>query len=1251
MGLAHGDVGLPNMTASHDLLPATIEVEASYAKLKRNLDELQRQFKLRELEERAALEDKLKDLDAEVETQRVALVTAQSDPCLRTTVEKLLRESRDLKAEALRKAFEEQRVERKKLYDEAKKRYRDEAFQAVTALAMKNALPGSISSTPPRTRSEPETMSRTSQYAFAVDRTSQGRVIPAPSPQPKEVVSIVPTQATSDRESQVSVSASTVPDVGHRAAEESFQNGVEHSQVAPAESFRRISIDEQTISAVSSTVQSPMPPCSTPGLAAGQATPLSESMVSMEGIEQSPAAPGPVTDSEPVLKRKATNVEPNPESPSPVQIRAKRTKLDKSTADDLANQGPPKRTITFSEVYGKPAKLDADGKPIPTAKHIIVQYPPNSGKFYILKCDEHGVHFGEHPLRGAAKHLASAQHGNMCKAHVTAIATLGHLVLDCTQEMADLNNAEVLEAFRNGYKPFNANNLSQTKRAELGYPPLETPSSQKAGAQRSGALEASPSASFGKFRTQPSGVAYPTSARFYVAVGSRGEAKYPVLILPLGDMSPAGIHGTLAETGIFNAYSDGRKQPGVPDLPKCYDYEMVDGRITGIKGWATGYGAGGPLVRKREFPVLCVDSPDYHSWTLGWIEASNLAELDFNDPNSRKIPFFREARDYYITSILEYENKKAREASISRTTGTAFTPRHDASGLIGENRSTHGAEDVEMRDAGPTDVVDMERDLNRGKPARTKLPSAPTRPPVSPATQAQMIAAQALGLQPAARTSFTPINAHPPLSRSASASQEPPSRSGSVSSTSASHKRVVKIHAIHAASKYPPQADQTQAAPAIVLPERPAESNPPPPKPAGQPSTRRLSPASLQNILQDPSEALETDRRKSQSPRLPALRGLSSIGTQGADCPKPSLSPDPEKLRENRAGSAPVQRRSSLEGEKQRVYTPQPGLFTTNNKAVTEAPTDGRAGSAPAQQAELARGEEEGVGSLSGNPIPIRQDTPQSVAPEPTEKQTQTPQPVAVPPRNAVSLPPISHLNGTPLTTPTTSSLNARAKSPVLIAPKPVVAAFNPVNNSFASRLETLSLTPTPTPPISSSSATPVSQAATTLPNMDAFDLGGFVEDDKELFASENGNHLRLVDDHVTGVFQTADDAMVKVVVEPRKIRVLERTPVQNGAVCVVRLIYHREGGEEEAKERTQTLVFEKARSTASGMLNGVVHARRFCRRVQAWNEDVVVPAPGPSVDSINWRPDSQKTPAAPASAEAAVAPVTMAASSATATS
>jgi hypothetical protein len=277
--------------------------------------------------------------------------------------------------------------------------------------------------------------------------------------------------------------------------------------------------------------------------------------------------------------------------------RVKRARIEKiddgesrvpdEPSPEAAPEAPetPERTISFEDVYGTPEHR-------PQHRHIIVQYPSGSGKFYILRCDEHGVHFGEHPLRGAAKHLASAQHGHMSKAHATAIETLGHRVLGCTPELADENNRDVLRGFKDGsYKIFNANNLSQAKRAELGFAPLDT-STPKAGMPR-----------------KPStAITDPVPCRFYLS--SVGEQKCPVLILPWGDVSPAGLHGTLAGTGIFHDLAGDGRQLGVPKLPKCYTYDEEDGHIKGILGWARGYEAGGPLEKKREFPVLCAENAD-----------------------------------------------------------------------------------------------------------------------------------------------------------------------------------------------------------------------------------------------------------------------------------------------------------------------------------------------------------------------------------------------------------------------------------------------------------------------------------------------------------------------------------------------------------------------------------------------------------------------------------------------------------------
>lgn len=356
------------------------------------------------------------------------------------------------------------------------------------------------------------------------------------------------------------------------------------SQETPAPSYyRRPTVEEHPDQEIPSALPSPAGP-----------TPISRQDNFNQQPPVSATTPSPKLDHD--LKRKA-NGESTQDSPAPSSSRAKRVKLESANEATKPNvdrspltageeEERVERTVSFNDVHGTPEKPAL-------YKHVIVQYPPTTGDFYILRCDEHGVHFGEHPLRGAAKHLASAQHGFMSKAHATAIETLGHRVVDCTKERANQNNQVVLKAFKDGYKAFNANNLSQTRRAEMGYPPLDPLNSQKAALHRK----------------RLAGIINPLPCRFYVTSG--GDLKCPVLILPWDDISPAGLMGTLADTGIFRETSDDGRPLGVPKPPKCYVYREVDGRITGIKSWAKGYEDGGPLERKREFPVLCAESADW----------------------------------------------------------------------------------------------------------------------------------------------------------------------------------------------------------------------------------------------------------------------------------------------------------------------------------------------------------------------------------------------------------------------------------------------------------------------------------------------------------------------------------------------------------------------------------------------------------------------------------------------------------------
>jgi hypothetical protein len=185
------------------------------------------------------------------------------------------------------------------------------------------------------------------------------------------------------------------------------------------------------------------------------------------------------------------------------------------------------------------------------------------------------MHFGQRPLKGASRHLAHSDHAPTSKTWETAIVTFGYRVLGCTKELADRNNDAFLEASNDGSYN-NARKSSKKRRAPA------------------------------RHQNQVVGITNPIACRFYVKHDG-GEAKYPVLILPWYDITPAGWSGKLADTGFFgNAVGDRNRQE-VPGLPKCYLYSKSHGRIVGIRGWASGYEDGGSKVWKREFPAM---SPD-----------------------------------------------------------------------------------------------------------------------------------------------------------------------------------------------------------------------------------------------------------------------------------------------------------------------------------------------------------------------------------------------------------------------------------------------------------------------------------------------------------------------------------------------------------------------------------------------------------------------------------------------------------------
>lgn len=291
------------------------------------------------------------------------------------------------------------------------------------------------------------------------------------------------------------------------------------------------------------------------------------------------------------------------------------------------------RTIPFTEIY-------QDGKA--QFKHKIFEYKTGSGNWYIVRCDDHQVHFGfNNPVHGAAKHVHSPQHGNLEKKHDLAIEICGHRILDCNAELAELNNREFERAVKEDkYQVFNLNLLTKEGRRRL-----------TDGPQKDSAVDSSPAA--GPSRKKPKlpplkpieddqiedNQKHPRECGFYEGFWQPTKRWYMLIVLPIrsdGSLREVGLKEKLQETGVMDK------------VPKCYRVDRVSLQV---KGWQPAYMDGGPKVSKREYPVMFFDN--HQRCSVGWVSAERLRPIDLeNPPEGTQKRGLSIARDWFAKNMM-----------------------------------------------------------------------------------------------------------------------------------------------------------------------------------------------------------------------------------------------------------------------------------------------------------------------------------------------------------------------------------------------------------------------------------------------------------------------------------------------------------------------------------------------------------------------------------------------------------------------
>lgn len=344
------------------------------------------------------------------------------------------------------------------------------------------------------------------------------------------------------------------------------------------------------------------------------------------------AADSPATDAaSSAMKRPRTRdrpFEPGQDGPSPVK-RSPR-----------AHRPPPppvvgmekrvQRTISFAEVY-------QDGKA--QFKHQIFEYKTGSGNWYIVKCDEHGVHFKfGNPVHGAAKHVHSPQHDMQPKTHDLAIEICGYLVTDCNAELAKLNNDEYQRAVaEDGYEPYNRNLLTKEGRQRTDNH-KKHPKTEREGGEIhvNGDVTSVKQHKARDLKLAPS-ITVPKDCHFYQGLWQSNKKWYSLVVLPIRP------DGSLREVGLKERFQE---LPLMQTVPKCYRVDRVSLQI---KGWQPAYEDGEAKAKKREYPVMFFDRTP---WSLGWLPAQKLQELDLdNPPQSVDISGLRKAREWFAVKM------------------------------------------------------------------------------------------------------------------------------------------------------------------------------------------------------------------------------------------------------------------------------------------------------------------------------------------------------------------------------------------------------------------------------------------------------------------------------------------------------------------------------------------------------------------------------------------------------------------------
>ncbi|KAF5719705.1 hypothetical protein FMUND_4558 [Fusarium mundagurra] len=239
-------------------------------------------------------------------------------------------------------------------------------------------------------------------------------------------------------------------------------------------------------------------------------------------------------------------------------------------------------------------------------KHIIIRVPEDiarPGKFFILRCEQHDLHFDDSPLQAGLAHLVE-KHKHQDASFDAVVENFGYEVIGCNDEKVTLNNEVAKEAFEKG------DNRARDSIRVRSSPSPERPTKGANREARKGKSTRS--------RRKRGDTINPSDlipGNVYIIYWAASKQWFAGMLLPLQDLESVGIDETVEKMGLLN------------NIPPCYQYDSSSQSFS----WAEGYEDGGPNSLEQHFAFMFFEGVAFPDEShVAWIPIDEIQKWDEN---------------------------------------------------------------------------------------------------------------------------------------------------------------------------------------------------------------------------------------------------------------------------------------------------------------------------------------------------------------------------------------------------------------------------------------------------------------------------------------------------------------------------------------------------------------------------------------------------------------------------------------------